>query len=201
MKKFIFIAICVLLSGVCRAQLIYQNAALTFAGPRHNGTYMTTWHGWAHAWVDVENSNRFLTFELSNLDPRIASGSGNIAFFDLAHGYHTIQVGNIFNASDVSLKSNIKSLNSATSTVMQLRPVTYTMNRGVQGNSIGSVNSKDYGFVAQEVERVLPEIVMEDEEGLKLVNYSAIIPILTATIQELNERIASLEAKVNELSK
>lgn len=53
MKKFIFIAICVLLSGVCRAQLIYQNAALTFAGPRHNGTYMTTWHGWAHAWVDV----------------------------------------------------------------------------------------------------------------------------------------------------
>ena len=47
----------------------------------------------------------------------------------------------------------------------------------------------------------MPEIVVEDDEGLKLVNYMAIIPILTAVIQEQNKRIADLEKKVDELAK
>ena len=201
MKRIIFMAICVLLSMACKAQLIYQNNHLRFNGEQFDNSYSTTWTGWAHAWVDGSSSNRYLTFVMSNNDPRIGSGSGKIAFYRNGYGYNSIEVSNVYNSSDVTLKSNIKALNNATATVMQLRPVTYTMNRGTSSVPTTLTNNKEYGFVAQEVETVIPDIVIEDDEGLKLVNYTAIIPLLTAVIQEQNERIAILEAKVEEMSK
>ncbi|MBE6333591.1 MAG: tail fiber domain-containing protein [Bacteroidales bacterium] len=180
MKKTILIAICVLLSGVCKAQLVYQNNHLTFNGTQFNNSYSTTWTGWAHAWVDGTNSNRYLTFVMSNEDPRIGSGSGNIAFYSNTEGYHKIQVGEVYNASDINFKSNIQSLDNATATVMQLRPVTYNLNPA----NARSAESKNFGFIAQEVENVLPTIVIEDD----------------ATIQELTERVAQLELQLSELS-
>ena len=60
-----------------------------------------------------------------------------------------------------------------------------------------AANPKEIGFISQEVEQILPDIVAIDEDGQKLLNYTAIIPILTAAIQELNARVEALEQQLN----
>lgn len=55
---------------------------------------------------------------------------------------------------------------------------------------------EEYGFLAQELEKIIPGAVAMTDEGDRLVNYSALIPVLTGAIQELSERIAALEAKL-----
>ena len=201
MKKIVFVTICTLLCIVSKAQLVYQNNYLTFNGNQYDNSYSTTWTGWAHAWVNSTNPDRHLTFVMSTVDPRISSGSGTIAFYRSGYGYNSIKVKDVYNASDISLKSNIQSLNNATSIVMKLRPVTYNMDFKRANSNVYLEDNKEYGFIAQEIEAIMPEIVVEDDEGLKLVNYMAIIPILTAVIQEQNKRIADLEKKVDELAK
>jgi hypothetical protein len=50
-----------------------------------------------------------------------------------------------------------------------------------------------YGFIAQEVETVLPHAVHTDERGIKSINYSTVIPFLVESIKVLEERIRVLE--------
>ncbi len=59
-----------------------------------------------------------------------------------------------------------------------------------------------YGFIAQELETILPEVVSYNTKmGLKTVNYIAIIPILVEAMKEQNTKIETLEAKVKKLEK
>lgn len=53
--------------------------------------------------------------------------------------------------------------------------------------------------MAQDLENLFPGVVAMTDEGDKLVNYSALIPILTAAIQELTERIAIMEEQIQRL--
>lgn len=147
--RLIFLLIFLSIGNESIAQFVYKNGYLTFAGPRHNGTNMTTWNGWAHAWVDAEDPNKFLTFVLSNTDPRIASSTGFIAFYDTENYYNKIKVSEVFTSSDKVLKSNIQSVGKATPIVMNLRPVSYNM-RGANNVSPRT----EFGFIAQEVEQV-----------------------------------------------
>ena len=67
-------------------------------------------------------------------------------------------------------------------------------------------DSRTYGLIAQDVERVLPEIVVTDQNGYKAVDYSK-LPLLTIqAVKELNtendalkRRVAELERVINEL--
>ena len=49
-------------------------------------------------------------------------------------------------------------------------------------------------MIAQEVELVMPELVRTDKDGKKLLNYTALIPVLIKSIQELQLEIAELKA-------
>ena len=47
----------------------------------------------------------------------------------------------------------------------------------------------DYGVIAQEIEKIMPEIVVQRENGLKAVRYEKIIPLLIEAIKELETKI------------
>jgi flagellar biosynthesis chaperone FliJ len=71
---------------------------------------------------------------------------------------------------------------------------------------IDESKSKDnLGFIAQEVEEVIPEIVEDitniDGEEHKVVNYQAVVPVLVEAIKEQQNLINKLEARLNELEK
>jgi hypothetical protein len=94
--------------------------------------------------------------------------------------------GTISCSSDFRLKKNIENINYGLSTVMQLRPVLYNWNYETDGQT------KSLGFIAQEVEALIPKLVATDDQGMKSLNTTGIIPILTKGIQELDLKITDV---------
>ena len=93
---------------------------------------------------------------------------------------------NVTAFSDERLKDNIETLEDGLAKVEQLRGVTYTRD-----------DREEIGVIAQEVEKILPEIVLtaDDEMGTKSVDYSRITAVLIEAVKELSERVKELENK------
>jgi len=51
------------------------------------------------------------------------------------------------------------------------------------------------GVIAQEVEEVLPEVVVTDDEGMKKVNYQAMVGVLIEAVKDLQARLDEHESK------
>jgi hypothetical protein len=116
--------------------------------------------------------------------------------------------------SDERLKENIKTIPSALSKLLSLRGVTYNSNKLAE--QYGYFDKKEQvGVIAQEVEKVLPQIVVpapfdieQDEDGneysksgenYKTVQYDKLIPLLIEAIKEQQETIISLQKRIEDL--
>lgn len=55
------------------------------------------------------------------------------------------------------------------------------------------------GFMAQQIETIVPFAVQEDENGMKYVNYAVLAPILVEAIKELKVKLESQEKEIQEL--
>lgn len=95
-------------------------------------------------------------------------------------------VGDITAFSDIRLKENIEVIPNALEKVCTLRGVTY--NRTDLTNK-----NRQSGVIAQEVEKVLPEVVQTNEEGIKSVAYGNLVGLLIESIKELKARVEELE--------
>jgi hypothetical protein len=99
----------------------------------------------------------------------------------------SIQYTQLVQRSDIRHKKNIASLTetSAVERLMRLRPVQYEWNKPEMG--IG----KQYGFIAQEVEEIWPELVSTaaNPEKTKSMNYTALISPLVEAAQELKRAV------------
>jgi hypothetical protein len=93
--------------------------------------------------------------------------------------------GDITAYSDESLKKDVKTIEGALDKTKELR--------GVEFTRIAD-DSRSIGVIAQELENVLPELVLTDDEGIKSVNYAQITGLLIEAVKELS-------AKVDELKK
>ncbi|MDR2907780.1 MAG: tail fiber domain-containing protein [Bacteroidales bacterium] len=112
-------------------------------------------------------------------------------------------------SSDVRLKTNIRDLSakserglmqsSVSDRVLKLRPVTYDFVRTASGEDVSQnpAYKNRTGFIAQEVAKLFPDLVAVDSAGLHSLDYTGLIPYLTQTIKEQNERIQTLEQQVN----
>jgi len=107
-----------------------------------------------------------------------------------------------YTTSDRRWKTDITPLNDALATVEQLRGVRFDWRRN-EFPEMHFAEGRQIGFIAQDVEKVLPEIVSTDGKGFKSISYDSIIPVLATALRELKhnneERIASLEAAVDAL--
>ena len=115
--------------------------------------------------------------------------------------------------SDARLKEKVANINQETSFLNNLRPVSYYWN--AKGKEKGGDNSLQYGFIAQEVEKVAPNLVNTDADGYKSVNYIQVIPVLVKSLQDhalelqkekeknnqQEQRIKALEEKMNAILK
>jgi hypothetical protein len=102
--------------------------------------------------------------------------------------------------SDRRLKSKIAPLKNSLSTIMQLNPVHYMKKAALE---LTNYNMEENGFIAQELQKVLPFIVKEgnDENKLLSVNYISIIPLLTKGIQEQQNLIESQQKQIESQQK
>ncbi len=99
--------------------------------------------------------------------------------------------------SDIRIKKNIRDTHYGLSTVMQLRPVEYTL-----------INSdlNQVGFIAQEVNKLVPEVVTGTEGDLEKgeilgITYANLVAVLTKAIQEQQKQIDGLNKQVEVQSK
>jgi hypothetical protein len=93
----------------------------------------------------------------------------------------------IFNSlSDKRVKKNIKTVDDALNTVNDLRGVKFNWKE---------TSTPSIGLIAQEVEKLLPELVHTGHNGEKSVNYGGVVGVLVEAIKELTARIDKLEGK------
>lgn len=91
--------------------------------------------------------------------------------------------------SDISLKENIKPIENALDKVEKLQGVTFDWK---ESDSILDIK-QDIGFIAQDVQKVLPELVRENDNGKLSLRHQGIISVLTEAIKELSDRVKALE--------
>jgi len=115
---------------------------------------------------------------------------------NLVGGATTLSVdasGNIIRTgSDVNLKTNVENLQYGLETIMQLRPIIHNW---VESANMGE--GKSIGFIAQEVETLIPEIVCGIE--YKSIDYPKMVAILTKAIQELSKQNEELSNRLIKL--
>ena len=91
--------------------------------------------------------------------------------------------------SDITLKKDISKIKDSGSSMEKLKKL--------EGLTYKFKEDKDdipyAGFSAQELQKILPDLVFEDEEGLLSVNYIGLIPYLLEAIKEQESRISELE--------
>ncbi len=98
--------------------------------------------------------------------------------------------GNVVTASDQRLKENLTIIPNSLDKLMSVNGYTF--------NKIGS-DTVESGVVAQEVEKVLPEVIydIQKNDGVyKGVNYNGLIPLLLEAIKELKEKVDDLESRL-----
>jgi hypothetical protein len=133
-----------------------------------------------------------------------SGGSTNYGVYCTGNGAYT---GTWTLASDQKFKTNVKDINGALGQIMQVAPKTYDM-RIADFPSMNFAKGTQFGFIAQELETVFPELVEngaapgESKDKIieyKGVNYIGLIPVLTKAIQEQQVIINNLESRIKAL--
>lgn len=86
---------------------------------------------------------------------------------------------NFNSTSDASLKENLNIIESPLDKISQLNGYTFNWKKNKR---------ESVGIVAQEVEKVLPQVVITDTNGIKKVSYDSLIPLLIEAIKELKNK-------------
>jgi hypothetical protein len=104
----------------------------------------------------------------------------------------TVKAAGVTLTSDVRLKRNIQAVTKGLATVMQLNPVAYEKKQAIESTNY---DKKELGFIAQELQKVLPNLVKEgaDKDKILAVDYISLIPVLTKAIQEQQAQIETLK--------
>jgi Chaperone of endosialidase len=156
-----------------------QHYGSTRGGARDNGVELGS----------IASSNAFLAFRPNDSEAMRITTAGLVGIGTTSPSYTLHVNGSVagtsayVNLSDARYKKNIEPLESGLREVEQLRPVTFEYkvpkDIGMEGQQIG--------FTAQDVEMVLPSVVVteDNDEGTKEMKYSELIPVLTKAIQEL----------------
>jgi hypothetical protein len=109
-----------------------------------------------------------------------------------ASGNMTI-AGTLAQNSDLRLKTNVVKLNNSLDRLARLNGYHYHWQDPLAGNELQT------GFIAQEVEAELPELVSSDEKGIRSVNYIGLIPHLVEAVKELKKENEILRERVRKL--
>ena len=92
-------------------------------------------------------------------------------------------------------KKNITTLENPLDALLSLRGVSY------EWKDTDLEKGRQIGFIAQEVEKIFPELVKTDEKGYKSVNYIGVVPVLVEAVKAQNKKIDILSKENNAVQK
>jgi hypothetical protein len=123
------------------------------------------------------------------------SWSKSDAFKVMANGDTTVSNdltvgGDIVVSSDARLKANIVSLGSTLAKLLLIDGKSYTMKKN---------GKQKIGVLAQDIQKVFPELVTTDDKKMLAVNYQGLVPVLINALKEQDDKISRLENIVEKL--
>ena len=121
---------------------------------------------------------------------------GSTTRFTFDDAGHFTATGDINSSSDIRLKDNIKTLKGSLENVKKLRGVEYDR---TDLRMHGDKRYHQLGVIAQEIEKVYPDIVNEDDDGMKTVSYQQLIPVLIEAVKEQQNQINDLKQEIVKL--
>lgn len=196
--KSLFVFTLLLVTGAVNAQIKYRsNGTITIGNTEPYEFYQTTLYG--NGMYFKCKTNNFFQIDCTPAATRLASHYDQVVFYNTKTStFNSIQVKNVYNYSDARAKTNIQPLKGLMPKLMQLKTYSYKfVEDNVKSSDnpfVKGGNANEYGLLAQEVEEVFPELVITDPDGKKLINYTELIPMMLNAMQEMNAKIASLEA-------
>jgi hypothetical protein len=145
-----------------------------------NGAYLTvSSNNGEGLTVGRPGSNAYRTY-------RHITSSGIHQFISSGNTASLSNAGAWTDASDIAIKKDIEDIGYGLETVQTLQPRKYKLKED---------DSEQIGFIAQEMETIVPEVVI-GEEGQKGISYGQITSILTKAIQELTTKLEAAEARI-----
>lgn len=132
--------------------------------------------------------------------------NGNVGVGTAAPSQRLHVVGNICYTgaiaacSDERYKTDIHPLQNSLAGLMQLQGVSYNWKTQVFSD-MGFSDRKQIGFIAQDLEKIFPEMVFTDDKGYKSIDYSRLTPVLVETIKEQQKQIADITGRLKEIEK
>ena len=114
-------------------------------------------------------------------------------FYVCGEGYLYCTLGGFF-GSDINLKEDIKDIDSPLKLVTQLHGVKYKYKDDKETDK--SKLPQRMGLIAQEVEKIVPEVVKEMNDGTKAIAYTDLIGLLVEAMKEQQKQIEELQKLV-----
>ncbi len=143
--------------------------------------------------------NRFFKFDCSPSDPRWWSSTGDVVFYDTEKGrFCDIQAKSFRVASDIRYKTEISELENSLDKILSIDGVSFFW-QDANGLKSTTETTPTSGFIAQDIEKVIPNLVYSDSTGYKTMDYIGLLPYVVESIKELNQKVETQEEYIQEL--
>jgi hypothetical protein len=140
------------------------------------------------------NGNTFRILP-NNPGTEIGTSTDRIDFWYTTTGHNKLYAQEFYTQCDSMTKYNICLLKNGLETVKQFKSYSFFLK-----NDTTQPKRKEYGFLAQDVEKIIPEMV-DTSMGIKLINYNEFIPFIIEAIKEQQMQIDSLQLVIFEQEK
>ena len=122
--------------------------------------------------------------ELLHSKGSILKTESNFTFKDGILHVPTLEADTIISRSDERFKENVGNIQNCLEKLNKLQAKCY--------NYDSKKDEKRFGYIAQEVNEIIPTVIRHDDNGMMYVNYVEIIPLITESIKELYNLTTSL---------
>ncbi|MBF9220830.1 tail fiber domain-containing protein [Hymenobacter ruricola] len=154
-----------------------------------------------------------LTQPVFTVSPTGDVSSGNISGGSITSGtivaFGDVYANNFITFSDQRFKEDVKTIENGLGLIRQMRGTTYTFKQSTEFAKRNFPKERQYGFIAQEMQKTLPEAVKQQKDGFYGVNYIEVVPVLVEAVKqldakqaettELQQQVADLKAQMAEL--
>jgi hypothetical protein len=144
-----------------------------------------------------DNSKKFETIHTGVDVTGAITASGHILAAHITSSGDVVAAGDVvaYYTSDLRLKDNVEVIQGSLDKIGGIRGVEFDWNEDSPGWA--RERGHDVGVIAQEVQKVLPEVVQERKNGYLGVDYKRIVPLLIESVKELKQEVDDLKKKVN----
>lgn len=153
------------------------------------------------------SSSNLIEFNVGNTTRVVLLNPNNSTFTS----QYDIKAPSFLTTSDARLKKNVTSLSDSFGKLMDVNAVSYNLTQSSTAkaseeatkesaaNAVVKDDRTHFGFIAQEIQKIYPNLVVEDEDGMLAIDYTGFIPLLVEAYKDLSDKVKEQEEVIDVL--